>query len=237
MAHEYSNAVAKHYAAFRPALHEVILRRLISPDEYFKTGLDVGCGTGCSTVALADYCDHVFGLDPSQPMLNQATRHPRISYVNGFGDDFSIIEQAQYDVISFAGSLFYSKSNRLKSELTRTLSPDGIVLVYDFQLFLNNLMASIGMNGSVKVSEYNFLENMKEWAEFSSTIVGTDRVQLNFSAQEATHILLANSYRYRAFQKRFQENDPFSCLKEIIKRQHDELHLNSEIYFARYYLS
>lgn len=139
MVYEYNNAVAKHYTAFRPALHEVILRRLISPVEYFKIGLDIGCGTGCSTVALADYCDHVFGLKPSRPMLNQAIIHPKISYVNGFGDDFSTIEQPHYNVISFAGSLFYTKSNRLKSELLRTLSADGIILVYDFQIFLSNL--------------------------------------------------------------------------------------------------
>jgi len=82
MTNEYNSNVAKHDAGFRPALHEVILRRLIRPGERFGIGLDVGCGTGYSTVALAEYCKSAIGLDPNQPMLDKATAHPKISYVN-----------------------------------------------------------------------------------------------------------------------------------------------------------
>ena len=112
MTNDYSNTVAKHYAAFRPALHEVILRRLIRPIERFRIGLDVGCGTGYSAVALAEYCNRVFGLDPNQPMLDKATAHPKISYVNGYGDNMSVLGQDQFDVVSYAGSLSYTKTNK-----------------------------------------------------------------------------------------------------------------------------
>ncbi len=107
MKHEYSNSIAKHYAAYRPALHKEILLRLIHPDECFRNGIDIGCGTGYSTIALAEYCDKVIGLDPNKAMLDQATKHPKISYVKGVGDDLKILGQDQFDVVSFAGSLLY----------------------------------------------------------------------------------------------------------------------------------
>jgi len=237
MTNEYSNTVAKHYAAFRPALHEVILRRLIRPSERFRIGLDVGCGTGYSAVALAEYCNHVIGLDPNQPMLDKATAHPKISYVNGYGDDMSVLGQDQFDVISFAGSLSYTKTNKMKSELLRTLASDGVVLVYDFQMFIDDLTARLGMFCCSAALDYNFAENLCDWPEFTSEVVSTDRVFLQLSAQEAAHILLANSDRYRLFQERFPDTDPFCGLIDYIRRLGGEPQLNADIYFARHSLS
>jgi len=236
MTNEYSDTVAKHYAAFRPALHEVILRRIIRPDERFKLGLDVGCGTGYSAVALAEYCDCVFGLDPHQTMLNNAPAHPKISYVNGCGGDMSVTGINQFDVVSFAGSLSYTKTSKMKSELLKTLAPDGVVLVYDFQVLIDDLTASFGVFCCSAETDYNFAENLCDWPEFTSELVGTDRVLFQLSEQEATHILLANSERYRLFQELFSDSDPFFALIDYMKRQGSQLHLNANIYFARHFL-
>ncbi|NNG00142.1 MAG: class I SAM-dependent methyltransferase [Desulfobacteraceae bacterium] len=237
MTNEYSNTVAKHYAAFRPALHEVILRRLIRPSDRFSIGLDVGCGTGYSAVALAAYCSRVFGLDPNQPMLDKATIHPKISYVKGYGDDMCVLGQDRFDVVSFAGSLSYTKTNKTKSELLRTLALDGVVLVYDFQVFIDDLTASLGMFCCSASLDYNFAENLCDWPEFTSEVVGTDRVLLQLSAQEAAHILLANSDRYQLFQEKFPDTDPFCGLTGYIRRLGGKPQLNADIYFARHSLS
>ena len=172
--HKYNDNIAKHYAAYRPALHKLILRRLIRPNEHFRIALDVGCGTGYSTIALSEYSDHVLGLDSNQAMLDRATMHPKISYFKGDGDDFSILEQNHFDVVSFAGSLSHTKSDRLKSELLRTLVQDGVVLIYDFQVLLDDLMARMNINVDASASNYNFEENFGEWPEFTPEIVGTD---------------------------------------------------------------
>jgi ubiquinone/menaquinone biosynthesis C-methylase UbiE len=234
MTHEYSESVAKHYAAYRPALHELILQRLVRTDDRFRMGLDMGCGTGYSAVALVEYCDRVFGLDPNQPMLDKATAHPKISYVNGYGEDLSVLDQDQFDVISFAGSLSYTKNHKLKSELLRTLAPNGVVFVYDFQVHLDDLSASIGECCLSATLGYDFAENLSDWSEFATEVVSTDQVFIQLSAQEATHILLANSDRYRLFQERFSDKDPFDSLTDHIRRQDDEPRLNADIYFARH---
>ncbi len=69
MTEEYNQAVAEHYAAFRPPLHQLILKKLLNPGERLQSGLDIGSGTGYSAIALSGYCDHVIGLDPSESMI------------------------------------------------------------------------------------------------------------------------------------------------------------------------
>lgn len=61
MSEEYDEAIAYHYNAYRPPLHEVILSQVLGKDERFQNGLDIGCGTGYSAIALAKYCSQVYG--------------------------------------------------------------------------------------------------------------------------------------------------------------------------------
>ena len=42
--------------------------------------LDVGCGTGQSTVVLAEIAERIIGIDPSADMLRAATPHPKVEY-------------------------------------------------------------------------------------------------------------------------------------------------------------
>ena len=125
----------------------------------------------------------------------------------------------------------------MKSELLRTLVSDGVVLVYDFKVFIEDLIASLGIFGCRAALVYNFAENLCDWPEFTSEVVSTDRVLLQLSAQEAAHILLANLDRYRLFQERFSDMDPFCGLVDSIRQQGGEPQLNADLYFARHSLS
>lgn len=49
-------------------------------------GLDLGCGTGYSALALAHHALGVVGVEPSPHMLRRATAHPRVRYVTGAAD-------------------------------------------------------------------------------------------------------------------------------------------------------
>lgn len=83
MTEGYDRAVAAHYSSYRPPLHQMILQKVLSSEELFDDGLDVGCGTGYSAVALADYCLRVYGVEPSQSMLDLAMPHDKIIYLKG----------------------------------------------------------------------------------------------------------------------------------------------------------
>ncbi|GAA4396188.1 class I SAM-dependent methyltransferase [Brevibacterium pityocampae] len=52
-----------------------------SADTRGLCALDVGCGTGQLTVALAAHLPRVIGADPSADQLSRAAAHPRIDYV------------------------------------------------------------------------------------------------------------------------------------------------------------
>jgi predicted TPR repeat methyltransferase len=67
----YDAYTAFHYNAFRPPLHGSILRQCLGQDSFSKV-LDIGCGAGHSTVALAEFCQKAVGFDVSQSTLQQA---------------------------------------------------------------------------------------------------------------------------------------------------------------------
>jgi len=237
MKNQYSDQIAKHYAAYRPALHQPILRRLVRHDEHFHVGLDIGCGTGYSAIALKDYCDRVFGLDLSQSMLDKATAHPRLSYIYGSGEDLSVVGEDQFSVITFAGSLSYMKTPRLKTELIRTIAPDGVVFVYDFQVFLESLAVGMGVRCCSTPVGYNYTENFSEWPEFTLESSNIEQVRLDLSAEEASHLLLAKSDLYAAFQELSPDANPFERLTERFLLQDRRIILDAEIYFSRHSLS
>jgi trans-aconitate methyltransferase len=71
---DVDEAAAANYARSRPYYHPraVALGFEISGAEPVDLGLDVGCGTGLSTKALAEHARHVIGIDPAVAMLSAA---------------------------------------------------------------------------------------------------------------------------------------------------------------------
>src|ERR1700692_1726145 len=63
-----SQRLAAAYAADRPPVHEQILRSARVPRQADRA-LDVGCGAGLSTAALAPLARRVVGLEPIPAML------------------------------------------------------------------------------------------------------------------------------------------------------------------------
>jgi SAM-dependent methyltransferase len=237
MTERYDSFSAKHYSAFRPPLHSLILGRLIHHNESFQAGLDIGCGTGYSAVALTKYCERVLALDPSQPMLDKAQEHPRITYTRGSGDELSQLPLQAFDIVTFAGSLFYTKTERLRKGLVRVCKPGASVLVYDFEVHLNDLVAEVRANCPQVASDYNAAVNLSDWAEFVAETCSSDRVQLAVSEEEIAHLLLADSKRYDALARCFPEGDVFGSLVNYFRQRSKNVQLDADIYFARYRVS
>src|SRR5699024_4783665 len=129
----YSDLLAYHYSAYRPPLHELILKRLLTSGKTFQTGVDIGCGTGYSARALAPYCEQVYGVDPSQPMLSEAKPSAAITYQLGTAES-TFLPDGIADIITYAGSLFYADADLSARELQRISKPSALVLIYDFSI-------------------------------------------------------------------------------------------------------
>ena len=229
--------MAKHYAAYRPPLHHLILTRVISEDESLRTGLDIGCGTGYSSIALSKYCEQVFGLDSNESMLDKASEHPKVTYICGPGDDLGFVPLQTIDVVTFAGSLFYTKNETLRIELLKACTPGAVIIIYDFEILIEKAMADIGIESQFVSSNYNHAINISDWTGFLPETEQIEQIDWEFTSTELAHIMLADSNRFKAFSEKFQESDPYTSMVNFFESKGLKHRLFVDIYFSRYQIS
>lgn len=196
MQEDYNVKVAEHYAAFRPPLHRLILEKLLTDGERLETGLDIGCGTGYSSIALSDYCNQVVRLDPSKSMIEQAEEQPSITYVHGNEAKLKDFDSNSFDVVTFAGSRYYAKNQLLFQELLRTLTPNSAIFVYDFEALLHEPLAQLGLKQASVESGYQFIVDLSDWPQFTAETAQTETIELPLISEELSHVLLADSNLY-----------------------------------------
>ncbi len=234
MTERYDSVVAQHYAAYRPPLHGPILARVIQPGERFAFGVDIGCGAGNSSVVLVEYCDRVCGVDPSPSMLAGAQQHSQIDYVLGTGDDLSLVADHSVNVVTFAGSLHYAKSQELRTELNRVCCPGAVVVAYDFEVLLDSVLATLGVEIPAVASDYDHAANIADWPEFAVEVSEKDELELNTSAQQLSHVLLADSNRYEVLSAQFGSEALFEEVVDRLESASGAQGLIANIYYSRY---
>jgi SAM-dependent methyltransferase len=128
-----SERLARAYAYDRPPIHERILRSAGLGREVDRA-LDVGCGAGLSTAALAPMARRVIGLEPISTMLAyRRTIAPRAGFVIGQAERLPFAARS-FDLVTAAGSLNYTDLPSALGEIARVLTPDGTFLLYDFSV-------------------------------------------------------------------------------------------------------
>ena len=133
-----SERLATAYAFDRPPIHQQILRsaRL---DRQADRALDVGCGAGLSTAALAPLARKVIGLEPIPTMLShRRTVAPHAGFVIGQAERLPFAGRS-FDLVAAAGSLNYTDLPSALAEIARVLTTDGTFLLYDFSVGRHSL--------------------------------------------------------------------------------------------------
>ncbi|MFI9846840.1 class I SAM-dependent methyltransferase [Nonomuraea sp. NPDC051941] len=126
-----SERLAASYAFDRPPVHQQILKsaRLKRP---VGRALDIGCGAGVSTAALAPLAEYVIGLEPVPAMLvHRRSVAPSARFVIGAAEGLPFAP-ASFDLVAAAGSLNYTDLSSALAEVARVLTPEGTFLLYDF---------------------------------------------------------------------------------------------------------
>jgi len=93
---------AERYATGRPSGHARVLellQRTLSGHLPVGRALDVGCGTGHSTIALLPYAQAVMGVDSSSEMLTLAPVSPRVQYRKGYAEALPF-RKGEFDLVS-----------------------------------------------------------------------------------------------------------------------------------------
>ncbi len=128
---DHPDAAAR-YAAARPFVHPHILQRvctLIGCDR-FGAVLDVGCGTGQSTVALAEISTAAIGIDPSAAMLAHTPALENVEYRIGTAEQIPL-ESETVELITVGLAWHWFDAARFLSEVQRVLQPGGWLVLYN----------------------------------------------------------------------------------------------------------
>ena len=127
--------MAAGYATSRPAVHPRVMERVyrqLQRSEPFSVALDIGCGAGLSTKALAGFAKKRIGLEPAEAMLQWASTVAPGAYFAAGAAEAIPLRNSCADLLTAAGSLNYARLDLFFPEAVRVLRPDGVLVVYDF---------------------------------------------------------------------------------------------------------
>jgi ubiquinone/menaquinone biosynthesis C-methylase UbiE len=128
-----TEAVAERYARARPAYHHHVIERLeeVLVDSLpFGQALDVGCGTGGSTIAIERLATTVVGIDPSLPMLRRADIGAVCAFVVGQAEKLPF-QHSTFDLVTASSAFHWFDRASFLDETRRVLRKSGKLVVYD----------------------------------------------------------------------------------------------------------
>jgi SAM-dependent methyltransferase len=120
------------YARGRPYHHARTLGRILAlvGAPRIDTGLDIACGTGMSSVALADHANRVAAVDLSMEMLRAAIPARGVHYLFANAECLPFPSGA-FDAATCCSGIHWFDQDRFFSELHRVLRADAWVGLYD----------------------------------------------------------------------------------------------------------
>ncbi|HEV2705904.1 MAG TPA: methyltransferase domain-containing protein [Pyrinomonadaceae bacterium] len=126
-------SAAERYAAGRIYFHPLVvgrIRELLSLREPVARALDVGCGTGLSSVALKEIAREVVGLDASQEMLAHAPRDAGLVYLCAVAERLPFAAR-RFDLLTMSQVFHWVEVRAFFAEAARVLRARGWLVVYD----------------------------------------------------------------------------------------------------------
>ena len=134
-------------------------------DTNIETIVDIGCGTGLSTLVCTEFSRNVIGIEPSTDMLNEAKKKERdnLKFKQGFGEKTGLSESIA-DIVICVQAFHWMNPEMVLKEVHRILKPNGIFAVInaDYPPIINKELEKIYLN---------IVNKAKKAEDFSETIL------------------------------------------------------------------
>ena len=128
----YKN-VAERYAKYRPYFHPLVIEKIktyLQLQRPVGFAVDVGCGSGHSTVALKEIAGLVAGLDISAEMLDFAERKPGIQYIRSAAETLAIKSNSA-DLLTTSMAYHWFKPEEFFTEGRRILRDGAWLIIFN----------------------------------------------------------------------------------------------------------
>ncbi len=126
------------YDQFRPTPPDVILHQSLNylNKKQAKQLLDLGCGTGISTLAWQSSAEKIIGVEPSEAMLKVARQKVKdndsITYLQAFANEIPL-PNGSIDLVTCSQSFHWMEPESTLAEIDRLLQKHGVLCIYDVE--------------------------------------------------------------------------------------------------------
>jgi ubiquinone/menaquinone biosynthesis C-methylase UbiE len=96
----------------------------------FERGLDIGCGTGLSTLALASHASLAVGVDSVEEMLRHAIPGPNAAYCSAAAEHLPLAA-GTFEVVTVSSGVHWFDQRAFFAEAARVLVRRGWIGIYD----------------------------------------------------------------------------------------------------------
>ncbi len=133
---------AESYDAFRPQSPPIIMDVLTQLARIQRPSLvvDIGSGTGLSTLMWAERAERVIGIEPNADMRHQAEMHTsqlahvkNVTYQDGLSTQTNLPSECA-DIVTCSQALHWMEPEPTFVEIARILRPGGVFAAYDYDL-------------------------------------------------------------------------------------------------------
>lgn len=131
-----ADAYLKYRPTYGPDVYDTIVKFCKETESFdFSLAIDVGCGSGQSSLPLTKHFRRVIGLDVSDAQIAQAPKDfPHLSFRVGPAEDLSFVEDGCADLVTVAQAMHWMDVKLLYPEVERVLKPGGAFVVYGYGL-------------------------------------------------------------------------------------------------------
>ena len=231
----YNTQIAQNYSSYRPPLHKEILINSIPTGTEFRRALDIGCGTGISSVALLDFCDAIIGIDPSSEMIDLVKPQERISYFNWDLNNEQLSDE-RFDLFSMAGCLYYIKSQEMINRITDLSSEKAIWIIYDFLVNMDDVYRVLNL--PTCESEYDHKVDLSglDHSPWRKERQEQQILSFHIKAEELAHLLLSEEHIQSFLENKYIRNFDSILMDQInaLFSDKESIELNAMTYTTIY---